>query len=136
GVKSTFFMLIIVIIIFVIYNDFVRNKIEYIISLGLLTINLLAILEKIFFKSILISHLFIRRIDFSTNFISSYYFDYFTNNIPDHFRSSFLRYFGLSSPYLLYDRSLGEFIGRKYMREGINLNNGLISDAVANIGII
>ena len=66
------------------------------------------------------------------------YFDFFTNHAPDYFRSSILRYFGYKSAYSgqagIADLSF--LIGLEYFGSiSMRANNGLFSDAFANLGI-
>ncbi len=73
----------------------------------------------------------VRRVLFLPIRIAKEYFDFFTKNPPDYLRQSFLRYFGLSSNY----ESIPHMIGRIYFDSPkMSANNGLISDAMANLG--
>lgn len=134
GLKSTFFLPFVVIWCVFFYNKFSERVMRYIICYGLTGVAFLAIIEKISMRSFFIIQLFIRRMEFTTNYISSCYYEFFTKNPPDYFRSSFLRYFGFVSPYTSNGKSIGEVIASNYFRNGVNFNNGLISDACANLG--
>ena len=79
---------------------------------------------------ILIS-IFVRRVLFIPVQIATYYWDFFTTHIPDFFRQSFLRYFGFTSPY----QTIPYLIGDVYYQRVTSANNGLISDAVTNLGV-
>ncbi len=64
--------------------------------------------------------------------ISEHYFDFFSQNTPDYFRQSFLRLFGFESPY----PSITYYISQIYEGSSSNSNNGLIADAMTNLGYI
>lgn len=85
--------------------------------------------------SIFISY-FYRRGMFLVSKISYEYFDFFIvkNNPVDLLRQSWLRHFGMASPYYI---PIGNLIGKLYYG-GIETNvcNGLIGDAIANFGIL
>ncbi len=74
----------------------------------------------------------VRRVFFIPARIQSHYFDFFTTHTPDYFRQSFLRYFGAKSPY----PRIPLLIAEEYSKNQMNANNGLISDAVTNLGYI
>lgn len=66
-------------------------------------------------------------------YIQYCFFDFFTSHTPDFFRQSFLRFFGFTSPY----PNLAYMIGNIYLKQSnLSANNGLISDAVANMGYL
>lgn len=70
---------------------------------------------------------------FLPNLLNEYYFDFFSGNVPDYFRQSFLRNFGFESEY----EKIPNMIGYSYFnRPDMVANNGLISDAITNMGII
>lgn len=77
--------------------------------------------------------LLIRRVMFLPVQLESYYFDFFTTHTPDFFRGSFLRLFGLTTPY----PNLSHIIGAEYFRSpAMGANNGLISDGMTNFGYL
>lgn len=83
------------------------------------------------FGNIMIVSLFIRRTMFSPQILSSCYFNYFNTHIPDFFRGSILKHLGFSTPY----PQLPHIIATEYFNSpDTNSNNGLISDAMANLG--
>lgn len=101
----------------------------------MITIAIISLLEFYILKTNYIALIFIRRIEFTTNYIASCYFDFFSLHEADYFRSSFLRHFGFISPYSSLGYSIGNVIGSYYTGiSNINFNNGLISDALANLG--
>ncbi len=74
----------------------------------------------------------IRRVFYLPVRIAKDYFTFFTTHQPDFFRQSFLRYFGLMSPY---DKPIPYMIGDLYFNSpDMSANNGLIADAITNLG--
>lgn len=86
-----------------------------------------------FFNSLIPVSIITRRLFFVPVFIQSNYFDFFTTHTPDFFRQSFLRFFGFHSPY----SNIPYLIGNLYSNQSsMSANNGLISDAIANLGVL
>jgi hypothetical protein len=111
-----------------------RNLLIFIVF-GLTLLASLSILEHILIGSGEIDRLIFFRTFFLPNLISSWFSNFFSSNIPDYFRSSFLRYLGLTSPYtplgidfIISGLYSGNFEGRA--------NNGLLADALTNLGHI
>lgn len=75
--------------------------------------------------------LFSRRVLVDPQRISFQYFDYFSTHTPDFYSQSFLRYFGLESKY---EKPIAFVIAEYYEKESFSANNGLISEAIANLG--
>lgn len=75
----------------------------------------------------------VRRVMFVPELLRSNYFDFFTHHTPDYFKSSFLRHFGIKTEY----EDMPRMISALYYpdRPVFNANNGLISDAVTNLGL-
>lgn len=92
----------------------------------------LGIIENFVFQSYWIAGAFVRRGLFVPSGLNYPYYDFFSHNQPDLFRSAVLRRFGAESPYSL---SIPNTIGL-YFFNNINTaaNNGLFSDAFANLG--
>ena len=129
GAKTVLFSTFLAIILYYIYNSFYLRLVPFFLTI----LCILSLLETILFRTINIMSYVIRRVLFLPNLISSYYFDFFTKNEPDFFRQGFLRFFGIKSPYDEIDHLIGEvYFGNKAM----GANNGLISDAITNFGII
>ena len=85
------------------------------------------------FGNIMIVSLFVRRMLCLPVDISTKYFDFFTTHTPDYYRQSFLRFLGVLSPY----KSLPYMISEVYYNtKGMSSNNGLISDAISNMGYL
>jgi hypothetical protein len=134
GLKLVAFTTIVASGLPIIYRIF-KDKIFKIIILSIVLINLYSIFEYFLFDN----SFFLTTVSFRTlflpNLIGTWFFDFFQTNIPDFFRSSFLRYIGVSSPYasigidyIISGLYFGNFAGRA--------NNGLISDAMTNFGYI
>ena len=82
-------------------------------------------------SSLFPASLFIRRAMYLPVYISTNYFDFFTTHSPDYFRQSILRFAGFVSPY----EDISYMIGVIYFETVTAANNGLISDAVTNMGL-
>lgn len=137
GLKSTFFLPFVVILAVAMYNKITTREMKSLLLVCFTGISVIGLLEFWVLKSYFIVQLFIRRMEFSTNYISNCYYDFFSTNSPDYFRASFLRYFGFKSPYTSGGKSIGEVIADQYYyRSGINFNNGLFSDAITNLGYV
>lgn len=135
GLKSTFFMPFLVLMIVLSYNRISARKFKFYLLCGLTALTLIAVLEYVVLRSHLVIELIIRRVMFVPNYLSKCYYDFFQNNVPDYFRSSFLRFFGFQSPYTTDSRGVTYLIGQLYFnRPSMNCNNGLVSDAITNLG--
>lgn len=70
---------------------------------------------------------------FVPNLLNYNYYDFFSSNSPDYFQQSFLRYFGFDSAY----SGIGHLIAVVYYNSPeASANNGLLSDAYANMGFV
>lgn len=135
GLKSTFFMPFLVLVVMVLYNRISARKFKFYLLCGLTALTIIAVLEYALLRSHLVIELIIRRVMFVPNYLSNCYYDFFQNNVPDYFRSSFLRFFGFQSPYTTDSRGITYIIGQLYFnRASMNCNNGLVSDALTNLG--
>ncbi len=129
GSKTPFLMTLLALL----FNVFHRFKIEKInrwILLGIVVFVGLGVLEFVFFKSYVISGVFVRRISFVPNLVSGFYFDFFSNNPPDYFRSSILSDLFDGGPYPALQSSIGSL----YMGSSYWMNCGLFADAFTNMG--
>ncbi len=137
GLKSTFFMPFIVALCIYFFKSNDIIKLKKIIILCLTILAILGLLEAVIHKSTYLSDIGIRRMLFIPNQLGEYYFDFFSKNEPDLFRSSFLRYIGIQSPYTTDGfKGFTYIIGWQYFgKSTMNCNNGLSSDAMANFGI-
>lgn len=127
GSKTVFFSTILTVLVFYFYKP------EYLSKLSGLFIGIMfiTIVEKALFDGIFTLSYIVRRVLFLPNQLGYYYFDYFTLHTPDYFRQGFLRLFGFRSPYMDIDHLIGLAY---YGRSDMGANNGLISDAVTNLG--
>lgn len=113
---------------------FYKKKYVYIIPWLLSILGIIGGTERLILGKSIIINFIIRRVYFLPNLLNFYYFDFFSQNPPDYFRQSFLRHFGLQSPYT---NSIDNMIGGIYFnRPEMGANNGLFSDAYANLGIL
>jgi len=81
----------------------------------------------------MITHLFIRRVMFVPNMLNFRYYEFFSEHEPDYFRTSILRLFGFQSPYGSVARTIGKYFSGS---DDLAANNGLFSDAIANLGVV
>lgn len=136
GSKTTFFLAIFAVAINVV-PKFSLQRLNKWIVLGFLGLTFFCTTFYILFSnSLSISiwpvSLFVRRVMYLPIYISSNYFDFFTTFEPDYYRQSFLRLIGFVSPY----SNIPYMIGEKYFGEVTAANNGLLSDAVTNMGLV
>lgn len=104
------------------------------ISLGAITVfAMLAVLEYVVFHKWYLASIVAMRILFIPNRLGFLYFDFFTTHTPDYFRGSFLRYLGFQTPYPNLQYYISEYYTGS-MESGSN--NGLIADAMTNLGLI
>lgn len=126
GSKGTFFIILVSFAVYFLIGkvkDY-RNYFPGILALG----GIAGLCQYKFTGSYTIVSLFYRRMMFVPNYLNACYFDYFSKNESDYFRTSF-SIFG-QSPYT----SISKIIGETYLYDGISCNNGLFSDAFANLG--
>ena len=129
------FTLFIGIVVFIIawLPKFDAYKVGYISLVAIIAFGILAALEFATFHSFYLASLVIMRILFIPNRIGFWYFDFFTTHTPDYFRGSFLKYLGFQTPY----PNQQYMITKHYMGTAdAGSNNGLIADAMANLGIV
>ena len=108
-----------------------QRKLNYLFLVGMVLVTIAGLLLYTVFGNITLLSLISRRVLVDPQRISFQYFDFFTTHTPDFFRQSFLRYFGLSSPY---EKPIAFVIAEFYEKESFSANNGLISDAMTNFG--
>ena len=130
GMKSSLFIMIVEIVIYVLYRNKAYKNEYNLLLIGFNLIPICALVEMLVLKTRWIVALILYRMEFLPVNISSNFFDFFTHNVPDYFRSSFLRFFGFSSPYV----NINYMISNIYSGHNTNANNGLISDAITNMG--
>lgn len=133
GLKSTLFMTFLTIILSIIFNKNNQAKAGSYILYGLTGLTFIGVLEKIILKSSNIIEIIVRRLMILPVYLNSCYVDFFMTHQPDLLRRSFLKLFGLSSSYTDLEFTIGKlYFDRPLMR----CNNGLISEAVTNFGVI
>lgn len=113
----------------------VENKKTFISLLPkfMTAISLLCIIETLILKTTSITDMFVRRIMFVPCLQNNQYYEYFSYHGIDFYRQSLGGILGKSK----YDELLARIIGNVYYgNANVNANNGLFSDAYANLGII
>lgn len=133
GLKSTFFMAILVLIFCLLYKNEKKYNFKKICLHGILGLSLLGAIEKVALKTNNIITLLIRRVLMLPIYLNSCYVDFFQKNPPDYFKSSFLRLFGATTSYYKLDHIIGKIY---FNRPQMGCNNGLIAEAVTNFGTI
>ncbi len=131
GMKSSLFIMILDILIYVFYRfKLYKNEFTF-IALGFNAFAIGAIAEMLLFKTKWLVYLIAYRMEFLPVNISYHFYDFFTHHEPDYFRSSFLRLFGFESPYENINYMISGVYSGDYSSQA---NNGLISDAITNMG--
>lgn len=133
GMKSSMFIMFLNIGIYLIYRMRFVNNPYILLASGFNIVSILSILEMVVLKSTWIVYLVFYRMEMLPVQISSYFYDFFTNNEPDYFRTSFLRFFGIRSPYERINYMISGIYGGDY---SLSANNGLLSDAITNMGFV
>lgn len=137
GLKTTFFMPFLVIMVVYLYKKNNLRKLKQLIIVSLCGFMALGCLECYTLRTTHIADFAVRRILIAPNHLGGFYYDFIMSNEPDYFRSSFLRHFGIQSPYTKHgNKGISYLIGALYFgKPNMNCNNGLSSDAVANLGL-
>lgn len=133
GVKMILFMMLLAGIISFVKEVKLYKRLTIKILYLMIAISIISILEYLVFNTSYITSFIIRRMYFYPVIISQHYYDFFSVNEPDYFRSTLLQRFGFVSPYVSDGQQIGEFIGSFYF-QGINYNDGLTADAITNLG--
>lgn len=135
GMKATFLMPFIVLaVVFLLKEKYSTIKIKYLLLWGLTLVIIISLAEFFLFNTYSLSSLFVRRFLFVPRYLDYCYFDFFQQNEPDFFRSSFLRHFGFISPYAY--QGITFIIGALYFNQPyMNCSNGFFSDAITNFGL-
>lgn len=116
---------------YVIYYFYQEKKIVWILW-GIILINIIAIFEYLYFNSFIITALGPNRTFLVPNKLSYFYFEFFQSHPYLYLRESFLRWFGLKSPY---DMGISRIMGGlHYGNYETNANNGMCGDAFAQLG--
>lgn len=132
GSKSVFFYAVCALIVSV-FPKINLSKINDYVVLFLSGVTLVGIGHYLFTGNYVIVSLFVRRLMILPVQLGQNYFDFFTEYAPDFYHGSFLKYLGFKTSY----PNLAYIIGEKfYDSPNMGANNGLISDAIANMGIV
>ena len=133
GSKSTFFLLMIAVGVNLLPHFDMTTMNKWALR-GLTGLAALLVVHYIVTGNFIPISVLIRRVFYLPVQLSEHYVDFFTTHEPDYFRQSFLRYFGAKSPY---EQQIPYMIGDVYYNKPtMGANNGLIGDAVANLGYI
>lgn len=133
ALKSTLFMTLLTIVLYLFFNKKRIKKTYHNIIYGIVGLTFAGVVEKVFLKTSNIIEIIIRRMMIIPVYLNNCYIKYFSTNQPDYFRRSILKFFGIKSPYNNLEFTIGKlFFNRPYMR----CNNGLIAEAVTNFGYI
>ena len=130
GSKTTLFLLLFVVIINLL-PKVKLSKMNKWVLIGFCSLMAVCVFANAVLNNVWPISLFVRRVLYVPVKISVAYVDFFTKNVPDFFRQGFLRRFGFESPY----PPLSYMIAKVYWNEISAANNGLISDAITNMGI-
>lgn len=129
GHKSVLFKLFLVFIGFVIFNYKTIYKYSWLLSV----LPAFALLELKFLNSIYTSNFLIRRVMFVPGQLNYFYYDFFSKNPSDFYFQGLVGRLGFESEY---KNSIARIIGESYYGvDGMNANNGLFSDAYANMNV-
>lgn len=133
GSKTAFLLILLAVILNFLPNTGLRR-----LNGGVLLVAnsgmVLSIVEYRIWHTFLLASFTIRRVMFVPELLRSNYFDFFAHHTPDYFRGSFLRHFGFRTEY----KNLPQMISALYYPDlpVSNANNGLISDAMTNLGYV
>ena len=129
GSKSTFILLILAIIISFLPAFSLQELNKWFLR-GVAISTAICLIVYLSSGNYLLISLFTRRVFYMPARLAKDYFSFFSENTPDYFRQSFMRFFGFSSPY----PNIATMIGREYFGYDMGANNGLIADAMTNLG--
>lgn len=130
GAKTPFLMAILA-VLFNVMKGIKLQKINRWVIVWVTIFCFVSVLEYIFHGTYVLEGMFIRRVLFLPNLVSSYYFDFFSYNMPDFFRSGALSFLFDGGPY----QNLQSTIGLKFTGTEQWMNGGMIADAVMNLGL-
>lgn len=129
GLKTSLYTIVIAVVCYLAYGKDFRRKIVYLFAGTAAAAYFIAVV----LNDVTIIEVVIRRILLMPAMLNQQYFEFFAQNPPDYFAQSFMRYFGMESPY---DRSITFLIGASLGYPDMWANNGLFSDAMQNLGIL
>ena len=120
-------------IIFLFSHLFYKKEYCYLFGFLIIFGGIFAIVESRIFDSINIWNILYRRNLFLPSKICNDYLSFFKYLNYDYFTDSIMRWFGAKP---IYGYSLPIVLGNYYAYSATNLNNGLISDAISNLGVL
>lgn len=132
GMKGPFFFAVVVVLINLFLPKMKMSSLNAFFLYGISGVGLLSYVIYFFQGKYMLVQTFFNRLGLIPNVISYAYFKFFIQYPPDYFRTSFLRYFGFKSPY----SDISYMISRWYFGLDQGANNGLIADAMTNMGVI
>lgn len=136
GSKTVLFMPFLVFAVVIIGKKISFKAIKIVLIYGMIAVSIISFIVYYAGRSIWLVSLFIRRVLYVPALLNVYYFDYFSKHEPDYFRSGFLSRLGANSPYAK-DNGVAYTIGKIYYHNPLTgANNGLFSDAIANMGMV
>ena len=116
------------------YTNRIEEKhINNIFMIALVFILILGCIEMSVFESFWINGMVLRRLLLVPNYLHDVYLSFFLEHEPDYFQSGIFRHLGFESDYASnggISRVIGAYLGHPSM----NANNGMLSDAVAQLG--
>ena len=128
GHKTALFILIISVLSVI----FIKGNIKIKVVPILIILNIIGIIETWFNNGLSLVVAFLQRRNmFTTNLLSSWYYEFFSNNSPDYLQQSFLRNFGFESNY---EMPIPFLISLMFTGRVGGANNGMVGDAFANFG--
>ena len=133
GAKTTIISFVLACVCYVVFRYFsnVERQYSFFLAVGCI----IGYMEHILTSRMLIVHYFIRRVIVVPAAIHYFYYDFFSKNEIDYFKSSVLRRIGFISEY--NDLGIPRTLGKIYENNDfITVVNGLFSDAFANLGNI
>ena len=133
GMKSSMFILVLDILIYIMYRMHMYRNEFSLLAFGFNAASVGALLEMVVLHSKWLIFLLFYRMEFLPVRISYHFYDFFTTHEPDYFRTSFLRLFGAKSPYNSINYMISGVYSGDYTSQA---NNGLISDAITNMGYV
>ena len=136
--ERALFLCLSLLLVYCWYKSDDLRQLKDLITAGVSLLTVFGVVEYLLFHTTYISDFGIRRVMIVPNQLGEYYYDFFTLNVPDYYRSSFLRHFGFRSPYQMEGlKGFTYVIADKYFgKTDMNANNGLASDGLANLGIV
>lgn len=132
GMKGPFFFFVVVVIINFFLPKIKMSTLNAGILYGLSGAVLVCYIIYSVSGNYLLCQLFVNRLGMITNQITYAFYSYFTSHQPDYFRGSFLRFFGIKSPY----GNIPHMISQWFFGYDQGANGGLLADAITNMSYV